>query len=236
MFKFLQRLMGSKTEPVAVVEAVNLDSGVELRSLEGNRIILRATALFALSQSLEVSITVAHPDGSSKRRRADITFHESRKLFNQTREYVGDLEDVSPEMRDALLDAIDRHRAERREARGTTVDQRADDRARLSFAVMSREFKNFKAVSGDVSPTGVKIFLENELDVGQVVDMVLNLDDDNFGSLKVRGEVMWCRPTENKFAAGLRFLNLSEEQAEALVQYIEYTEQYRRRVLRRPPG
>jgi hypothetical protein len=235
MFNFLKKLKGGGNGRVTrTAESVDMDADVEIMKIEAGDIVLRSVVLFPLNKTLDVTVSIPQPDGSLKRRRAELKLVDCRLLDDEMREYDGVLEDVSPEMETFLLQRAEEQASERRKKSG--ADQRGGDRATLTFAVISRAFKNFKAVSADISPSGVKIMVDGEVEVGKNIEITMNLDDDNFGSLTCHADVMWCRPAERKFAIGLRFSDLTEAQKETINNYMKFVEEYTARVLRRPIG
>lgn len=232
MFNFFKKKPKPDEAPAA--DSVDMDAAIEIMKFEGSDFVIRSRTIFAIDKTMDVTVSIPQPNGTLKKRRAELKLIGSKVLDEGGFEYEGILEDVSPEMEEFLRRRFEEQTLERRRKSG--ADQRGGDRASLTFAVISRAFKNFKAVSADISPTGTKVFVDEPVDVGKVIDITMNFDDDNFESIRCHAEVMWCRPAERNHAVGLRFTDMTPEQLETVLGYIKHVEEYTARVLRRPPA
>jgi c-di-GMP-binding flagellar brake protein YcgR len=75
----------------------------------------------------------------------------------------------------------------------------------------------------NISGSGVSLLLRQPVEVGQLLDLSLSLPNFPLGVLKTQGEVIRILPqqgeNEDLFEAGIRFLNLTEEEREKLVGF-----------------
>lgn len=222
MFNFLKRIRGTNggAEPPVLLVA-----------LRDRSVVFETDVSIQLPS---VSVTLSAPiDGRSQSRRVKIALEVGRPIGEGVYEYCGELVDASLETLEFLKHVVayhDRGRRERAARRGEL--RKNGKRSRHTFQVMSREFKSFRALSGDISSTGIKLHLDEALPTGKNIDLLLNFDDERLPQIQCRADVMWCRSTENGWAAGLRFCELTDDQMATIDAYLEYTTRYVARMLR----
>lgn len=76
----------------------------------------------------------------------------------------------------------------------------------------------------DISGSGINITLNEEVEVGQFLKMVIRLPEFPSGTFEVLGEVVRREKRQNENGSdswhlGVRFLDMSEEQREILIRY-----------------
>jgi hypothetical protein len=141
-----------------------------------------------------------------------------------------------PEAPHHLLGALQEHYPPPPDARPQYEEKRALPRLPVSFQVRSRLLPNFQATTYDLTRQGLRLIADGPLEPGTRLDMVFNLDDQEFDPLQVRGEVIWTLPRDSKTHwIGLRILEdgISEADAAELARYIERKETLARGVLTR---
>jgi hypothetical protein len=103
-----------------------------------------------------------------------------------------------------------------------TKEGRRSPRINSAFQVMSRDLPGFKAISTNISMTGIQLGVREEVKKGKKVQMKLDFDDFRFKEIDCEGEVMWCRPGEKDWLIGISFTVLSEGARETIQSYIKY--------------
>ncbi|MDY6904392.1 MAG: PilZ domain-containing protein [Thermodesulfobacteriota bacterium] len=75
----------------------------------------------------------------------------------------------------------------------------------------------------DLSGTGIRLMMGEQLEVGQYIHITLKVPEMPFGKIAVYGKVIRVREdvtdTETLYEAGIRFLNLSRQEQEAIIAY-----------------
>lgn len=85
----------------------------------------------------------------------------------------------------------------------------------------------------NISGSGVSMVLTQSVEIGQLLDISLNIPDFPMGVFRIQGEVMRISPYEGieagLFEVGIKFLNISDDEREGL---IAYTFRQQRRTIR----
>lgn len=69
------------------------------------------------------------------------------------------------------------------------------------------ESQQFSCFSRDISPRGIGLLHDRPLQNG--IEVVLTIQSENLGSIRVRSQIMWCAPCgEGWYLSGARFLDV----------------------------
>jgi c-di-GMP-binding flagellar brake protein YcgR len=88
----------------------------------------------------------------------------------------------------------------------------------VSYHVSSEKFLKMSCRSVDVSATGIKLTMHQQLDKGMVYDFEIKFDFMP-KAITARGEVIWCRRSSNTwfpFTAGIKFVKIDPDSEERL--------------------
>ncbi|MFH1093559.1 MAG: PilZ domain-containing protein [Candidatus Omnitrophota bacterium] len=75
-------------------------------------------------------------------------------------------------------------------------------------------------LSTDIGVKGMKLLVEDMIDVGRELMLTFNLPDDNLQFFKLKGKVVWVRKGANN-VLGVRFEKLSEIDLNRIIRYVE---------------
>lgn len=176
----------------------------------------------------EVSFSVQGDFGDGRRHQELFrVLLTAARLFGQGRiEYTGCIRDATPE-RLGLLSrywAIQQKTAPRPGDEPRPEERRAPRIGRV-FQVMSKDLRTFKAVSLDLSATGMRLDVQEEVPVGKELELDLDFDDFRFPRVKCRAEAVWCRSVDHgRWNVGVRFTSLSPHArmvTEAFLKFME---------------
>jgi hypothetical protein len=100
---------------------------------------------------------------------------------------------------------------------------RQTDRSRISLRVLGRQIPYYRAVASDLSPGGIKLHCQGELEIGTVVDLNMEMDVPGMKDFLVRSRVAWtlCDETKTQCTAGMQFLDLDRRRQIQLQRYLE---------------
>lgn len=100
---------------------------------------------------------------------------------------------------------------------------RQTDRSRISLRVLGRQIPYYRAVGSDLSPGGIRIHCQGELELYTVVDLKLEMDVPGFKDVELRSRVAWtlCDETKTQCTAGMQFLDLDRRRQLLLQRYLE---------------
>ncbi|HEY4001373.1 MAG TPA: PilZ domain-containing protein [Candidatus Xenobia bacterium] len=220
--------------PAAVAEPVDL----EITRREQFNLTFRTTVVFPVKAHVWM---VAHPRDGSTEFPLEVTLVSSYVLSDDRVEYAGKL-DHAPAgfgawegqifLRDHPSKDGLKHEAD---APTPESDQRRGRRLVRTFQVTSRHLSRYKALSSDISDTGLRLMAEESLPVGKVVDLTLDFDDFRYPHMKAQGEVVWARPRDSRtFWIGLKFVGMSEADQAIVAEYISFCVRRKTGALERP--
>ncbi len=113
------------------------------------------------------------------------------------------------------------------------LDQRCEQRSHHSFQVISPDLVDYKALTSDISASGLRLQTSTPRDVHETMRLTLNLDQDGFTSIKVMGEVVWCTQRDTaSWWVGIQFVDLTAADIKALRAYIDFVDGYAKRSFR----
>ncbi len=87
-----------------------------------------------------------------------------------------------------------------------------------NMVVTSYKIPDYRTITKDISFGGIRLSLSSPIPKGETVELTLEIDS-KFGrrNLRLKGEVVWVkRVSPRKYEAGLKFVELSEPQKNAL--------------------
>ncbi len=165
-----------------------LKSKVDLVELNSNQIVFRATKQF--KEGSQHSVRVAIPPGSGKLTTLSVHIHSVR-TDELGHIHVGQLLD-GPIVEEKV----------------TGEALRSADRAELAIRVMSPKLPGFRAMTVDLSATGLQIEMDGPLEVGAELPMKLEFDRFDLDSIECPVQVRWCRVSNERgrYRAGFMFL------------------------------
>jgi hypothetical protein len=146
-----------------------------------------------------------------------VQLSEQAQIGPGTWRYAGKWTDLPAPVRSALESV-----QERRQAR----------RVKEEIQVMCKAIPGYRAISVDLSPTGVGIISHGPVATGQVVELLLDLDDQaghaEVGAQKgparatVQARVVHCSPfDDSRWRVGFAIESLSKSSAVALMAYLK---------------
>ncbi|MCA9793805.1 MAG: PilZ domain-containing protein [Candidatus Eremiobacteraeota bacterium] len=101
-----------------------------------------------------------------------------------------------------------------------TAADRQSERHDISLRVRSRDLPGYRAITLDVSRTGLQIETEELLPTGLVLPLDLEFDHDQLADFSCPARVMWARPDgsdrRSRFRAGLSFEPADDAQRRSL--------------------
>lgn len=216
MFNFLKR----KTH-----EAAATDQSFRIVSVDNNVITFRSKAHYAVQTTVSLALKGKTRKGV-REKKLEIFLHSANFVTADVFEYSGELRNPPTDLKDFLTE-ISRHGGG-----GSNVifEQRRGVRAQRTFQVFSKQLQGFKALSSDISATGIRLVVTEELQVGSHLELMLNFDDYNFPSVKLVAEVVWCRARDTgSYFAGMRFVEMSDHDRQIAESYIDWAERYKAR-------
>lgn len=113
------------------------------------------------------------------------------------------------------------------------LDQRQERRTYKAFQVMSPDIIGYKAMTCDLSRTGLRLALYQYVAPHSRVRLALQFDDSNFKPVEVTTEVIWCQEKDKGiFWAGMRYVGLDDETRATIASYIDFADGYKRKSFR----
>ncbi|MDQ7821514.1 MAG: PilZ domain-containing protein [Candidatus Eremiobacteraeota bacterium] len=103
-------------------------------------------------------------------------------------------------------------------------DRRRHYRLNRVLPVVSKHLKGFKALTRDISSTGLRIACDSGTSVkkGDIISIRLELDDYGTEPLQLNAEICWVADSDpDRMQLGLRFINLTEDEMGVLSCYLE---------------
>ena len=91
----------------------------------------------------------------------------------------------------------------------------------MKFRVRSRDLPAYRAITFDLSQTGVQLETEAALVAGAELDLDLEFDREDISNFGCRARVVWSRPDlhrRSRFRSGLAFLPEDDQQRTALAR------------------
>ncbi len=85
---------------------------------------------------------------------------------------------------------------------------RASERHDLSIRVMSKDLPGYRALTHDLSRTGVQLETEAELALYSILELNMEFDQEELPNFSCPAEVMWCKVIDKRktrYRCGLRF-------------------------------
>jgi hypothetical protein len=115
----------------------------------------------------------------------------------------------------------------------TADPQRGAPRFARAFQVLSPDRK-FKGMSVDLSQSGVRVLVEQPLEVGSSLRVTMDFDVASSEPVEVDAEVVWCKFDEEKnaFQVGMRFLDPAPAKAGLIERYLHWLDQAQRNLRR----
>lgn len=168
-----------------------LNAVVELVDLRNNQLLFRSNRKYPDGKQLEVK--VALPPGSGRVTTLPVQIVSSRPLEGGGLLYnarvladVGEVK-VSGNVRDPAL--------------------RRAPRYAVGVRVRSRRLPGYRAITIDLSRSGVQLEADGPVQPGQVLDLTLEFDRYEVADLCCDARVVWCRhdPARDRYRIGLEF-------------------------------
>ena len=101
-------------------------------------------------------------------------------------------------------------------------DRRVHFRVNRVLPVFSKNLKDYKCLTKNISIGGVMLACSGGIKRGDVISLRLELDDYSQDPLQLMGEVCWVEDTQpNQIHVGIRFVEISDFETKILNNYIE---------------
>lgn len=103
------------------------------------------------------------------------------------------------------------------------LNLRGSDRRTRVFQVLSPD-RRFKAVALDLSTTGVRLQVNQPLDVGTTLKLIMDFDVQDTPPVDVQAKVVWCTADEwgDTHQVGLRFLEPPDSKVRFIHRYLAF--------------
>ncbi|NDD30493.1 MAG: PilZ domain-containing protein [Proteobacteria bacterium] len=227
------RKKSTELEPEKTADVPEVD--VLLTDVSEDTVTLQTRRTLPLGVWLYMNVTSAAIE-NVRSTGIKVRLDETRKAGRSVNAYRGHLKNVTPTLLEWLCQIRDQGLPNAQNAPHYVyvhLDQRLERRSYRQFQVMSPDIPDYKAITTDVSRTGIRLQLSSELQVGSVVRLKLVFDDFNFDDVEVRGEVLWTMAREREtWWAGIRFIDPSPHAREALDGYISFADGYKKKRFR----
>lgn len=149
------------------------------------------------------------------------------RLFGQGGiEYTGRIQEATADRLELLSRywTIQQRSAPRPGQEPRTEERRAPRVSRV-FQVMSKDLRTFKAVSLDLSATGMRLDAQEEVPVGKDLELDMDFDDFRFPRVKAQAEVVWCRSVDHgRWHVGLRFTSMAPRDRMVMDAFLKFAE------------
>ncbi|MEW6277804.1 MAG: PilZ domain-containing protein, partial [Candidatus Eremiobacterota bacterium] len=182
---------------------------VELVDLRDGRLVFRSNRKYPVGK--KVSVRVELPPASGQLVTLEIQVESFRAVESDISVYVsrivGDVPDiaVAGQVGGAALRGAARHP--------------------MGVRAQSRQLPGYRALTVDISRTGLQLETHGPLERGTVLALVLEFDRHDLPPLRCEGEVMWCRPHgESRHRMGLRFTPASPEVEQQIRRVADFFE------------
>lgn len=187
-----------------------LNAVVELVDLRNNQLLFRSNRKYPDGQQLDVK--VALPPGSGKVTTLPIQVMSSRPLENGGILYnarvLADVEGV--------------------ELQGNIKDPalRRAPRYAVGVRVRSRRLPGYRAITVDLSRSGLQLETDGPVQTGEMLDLTLEFDRQGLPELNCDARVVWCRqlPKSDRCRVGLEFAPRSAAARQSLDRVADFFE------------
>jgi len=88
----------------------------------------------------------------------------------------------------------------------------------VKYQILSKNKVEKKAVSGDIAVVGMKLFVEELLDIDAKMNLIFSLPGENL-DIHIKGAVVWKREESNK-TLGVKFTEILDEDKQKILTYI----------------
>jgi hypothetical protein len=222
MFEFLRR-------KDARSQSSEKDRDFRIVSLNDQTITFRSKNTYPVDQVIKINLKGHGKAGSRSERKLQILVQSANFLTADAFEYTGQLQNAPADLIDWLREAS-KAGATKAGVSNKIFEQRRGVRAQRTFQVFSRDLQTFKALSSDISATGIRLIINEPVDVGKQLELTLNFDDYSFPAVKCKAEVVWCKERDrSSYFAGLRFTDMDDNDRKIAESYIDWVERYKSR-------
>lgn len=104
-----------------------------------------------------------------------------------------------------------------------TDQVRQTNRTPVSLRVLGREIPYYRAVASNLSPGGILIHCQGEMELSTVIELKIELDVTGLKDFNALGRVAWTLydETRTQWAVGMTFLELDRRRQIHLQRYLE---------------
>ncbi|MCA9793633.1 MAG: PilZ domain-containing protein [Candidatus Eremiobacteraeota bacterium] len=164
-----------------------LKTKVDLVELSERQLVFRSAKKF--KEGSKVTVRVAIPPSSNNLAKLDVMVQSSRPHADDGFVYVSRL------VEGAVGETVTGERL------------RGAARKELSIRVRSPQLPGFRAMTLDVSATGLQIEVDGDVAVGSIVNLTMEFDRHDLAPITTPAEVRWCRGMGDRarYRAGLMF-------------------------------
>lgn len=224
-----------KEAPLEPVQAPVLpDIDVLLTEVASDRVTLQSRRTYPLATWLYVNVT--SPSIENVRSTGlEICLEEVRKVGRTTLAYRGRLRNTTPQLTEWLQQVRDQGPPTVANAEAYVslhLDQRLEPRSRRQFQVMSPDIPGYKAITSDVSRSGLRLQVPEALAAGARLRLTLRFDDFAYEDVSVTAEVLWTTARTNDHLAGVRFIDLTDAARDTIGAYLDFADSYTKKRFR----
>ncbi len=187
-----------------------LNAIVELVDLHEGKLVFRSNRRYA--EGKEVEVRLALPPGSGKVANMRIKVESCRKLESGGLLYSAKVLGEVP--------GESHH--------GTVHDpsMRKAARHNVGVRVMSKDLPGYRALTIDLSQTGMQLEIDQKIGTGHSIRLNLEFDRVDLAAMDVEARVVWCRPhptRDDRFRCGVHFIPTPEarKQLTAVAEFFE---------------
>ncbi len=140
----------------------------------------------------------------------------SESFFDTGIEFI----DIAEDKRQMIAEFIQKSLGRVHESR---IFVRSNLSVMVKFTRIEDPGSEYRAISEDVSPSGIKILVKSELETGTLVDLQFTLPDDE-KNVSAQARVVWSRKREEQFyEVGLEFVKIDDIYVGRIAAYIKKT-------------
>lgn len=182
---------------------------VELVDLKEGQLTFRSNRNYAKGKDVDVRLML--PPGSGKIANLRVKILSCRKLEKggllYSAKVIGNVADAQgAPVHDPAMRKAARHN--------------------VGVRVMSRQLPGYKALTVDLSRTGMQLEIDKPIESGGVIGLNLEFDRVDLPPMEVDAKVVWCRPhptRDDRFRCGVHFQPTPEiaKQIEAVAEFFE---------------
>ena len=126
--------------------------------------------------------------------------------------------EIEPDHKDNLREYLKNHLGRVEEKRNF---MRINFSSMVSYRLNKEDMESVDCLSVDISEVGLRVYLKKHIDAGTNLRIAFNLPDDTH-QIKVDGEIVWIsKIEENVYDAGIKFLNLSDEDSKRIADFVK---------------